>query len=327
MARIDTRISTRFEQESDTSNTKFVLATLPLAAVIVWFLIEAYQRPFKPFYNLPSYITDDRIIQSAADDSGSFVPLMDMCYVVLSFCVLWACLTGYFLGFLRARHAMIERYLQEGTSVLGNVVYEGRCWAFEFRYYGYCSYTHPSARHAAGQTNNDGHIRKGLPIIRKKTRIFEPYTRELVPILCLPGYPKSGQGKDDLEYASLIASKNRSREVFLGRFCLLWAIICALVPVYILCQMRIIDEAEYYAGIKDDYENADKGWIIYCVLMGVGVLGVAMGGNALVWLYRRWWLLHQGHFAEDDLSTHGDDYNAVGAASSDSQYCENYQRM
>jgi hypothetical protein len=307
MARIDPRISTRFGQQSNPSNVKFVLASLPLAILILWFVVEAYRRPEKPYYNLPSYITDDYAIRSAAEESGSFVPLMDMCYVVLSFCAAWACLACYFLGYLRAREAMIDRYLEHGKSILGNIVYEQRCWAFEFRYYGYCSYQHPDPSEDPGTTIADNN-NSGQPIVlRKKTRIFEPYTRELVPILILPGYPRSGQGKDDLEFANYAVLQSRPRELFLGRFCVLWTIVCASVPVYILRQMRIIDEREQSAGISEDYDNADKGWIIYGLFLGVGVLGIAAGGNVLAWLYTRWWLLHQATSSRGDLSMHGFD--------------------
>lgn len=323
MARIDPRVASRFEQDSERSNLKFVLATLPLAGILILFIVEAYQRPSKPFYNLPSYVTDDAVIRAAAEDSGALVPLMDMCIVVLSFCVAWACLCCYWLGFLRARHNMIEKFLDEGQPVRGNVVYEGRCWAFEFRYYGYVSYT-PKKEPTEDSEANNSKAKIGPVVVRKRTRIFEPYTRELVPILCLPGYPKSGQGKEDLEYANLLALKNRPREVFLGRFALVWTIVCALVPVYILHQMRIIHDREFWAGIQDDYEDVDKGWIIYWLFLGVGILGVAMGGNALAWLRRRWWLLHQGTLTDGDLSIHG--YGGA-AAVTDSHSGEDYQQM
>ena len=173
MAPTDLRSSTRFEQESNKSNVKYVLATVPLAIVLAMFVFEAYQRPSKPFYNLPSYVTDDAMLRNAADASGSLVPLMDMTYVVLSFCVFWSILTCYFLGFLRMRQTIINAYLEKGTSILGNVVYERKGWACEFRYFGYCSYQHPDMEDAT--------------IVRKRVRVFEPYTRELVPILCIPG--------------------------------------------------------------------------------------------------------------------------------------------
>ncbi|CAB9520182.1 expressed unknown protein [Seminavis robusta] len=301
MARASYRESTGFVQEHNRSNVKFVLASAPLAVVMIFFVYEAYHRPEKPFYNIPSYVTDDAVLRKAAEDSGSFVPLMDMCYVMLSFCVAWACLAGYFLGFLAARRNIIERYLDSGKPVRGNVVYEHRCWAFEFRYYGYCSYQHPDP---ASDPNIED-LGESPIIIRKRTRIFEPYTRELVPILCLPGYPMSGQGKDDVEFANINALKNKSREVFLGWFCLAWTVVCAAVPIYILHQMSIIVEREYYAGISDNYDNPKKGWAVYWLFIGIGVLGGGVGGNALAWMYRRWWILHQGSAAEGDLSVHG----------------------
>ena len=313
MARISHKIATRFVQQSDKSNLKFALATLPLFIVLVYFIVEAYLRPTKPFYNLPAYMTDDAVIRQAAIDSGSLVPLMDMCYVLLSFCVAWTMAACYFLGYLGQRHAIIEQFLEEGKSIIGNVVHEERCWAFEFRYYGYCSYTHPDPTEA-----------KNATIIHKRVRIFEPYTRELVPVLCLPGYPKSGQGKEDLEYANLLCLKDRPHEIFQGRFCLLWAVVCALVPVYILHQMSIIDEAEYYAGITDEYDNVQKGWVVYGLFMSIGVVLVGMGGTALCWFYRRWWILNQGSTMHGDISRHG----VEGVSKSEShQSGEDYQRM
>ena len=315
MARISQRLSTRFVQQNDKSNLKFALSTLPLTIVLVYFIVEAYQRPSKPFYQLPSYVTDDAIIRKAAEDSGSLVPLMDMVIVVLSFCVAWSMGAAYFLGFLGARQKLIDEYLEKGTSVLGNVVHEGRCWAFEFRYYGYCSYTHPDPEEA----KNGG-------VLRKKVRIFEPYTRELVPILVLPGLPNSGQGKDDVEYANLVSMKDRPREIFQGRLCLFWAIVCALVPIYILHQMSIINEAEYWAGITDDYDNLKKGWIVYACLMIFGVGLVAIGGMIAGWYYRRWYLLYQGSIHYDgDISMHGVEGGVLGSRSHQSG--EDYERM
>lgn len=315
MARIDHRSSTRFDQESDTSHVKYVLATVPLAVVLVMFVYEAYQRPSKPFYNLPSYVTDDATLSQAAEASGSLVPLMDMNFVTLSFSVAWAIAACYYLGFLRAQRAMVDAYLEKGKPILGNVVYEKKGWAFEFRYYGYCSYPHPDP-------SSDPDADEATTV-RKRVRVHEPYTRELVPILYLPGYPKSGQGKDDVQYASLLGLKNKPREVFMGRLCLFWFIVCVGVAIFILRQMSIIDEAEYYAGITDEYDNVDKGWKVFWLFIGIGVFGVAIGGTALAWINRRWWLLHQGTFSMGDLSIHGFD----GMAASESQAGEDYLRM
>lgn len=307
MARIDPKIASRFEQESNNTSAKFVASTVPLAIVIVYFLVDAYKRPSKPFYNLPAYVTDDGVIQKAADESGSLVPLMDMTYVVLSFCVFWACLTFYFLGFLRMRHALLEDYLNNGITTRGNVVYEGRFWIFGFRYYGYVSYQKPNYPDGAS--------------IRKKVRIWEPYTREMVPILYLPGYPMSGQGKDDLEYAQLLALKNRSKEVFMGRYSLLWTLICGLVPIYFIKQMAVIGEAEYYSGIKDDYDNVDKGWTVYWLFLSVGLVVFAAGGNVAAWFWRKRWLLHQGELVSGDISMHGfDDEGVSNSQSVDGDY-------
>lgn len=311
MARIDPRTSTRFEQESDRSNVKYVLATVPLAVVLIMFVYEAYQRPSKPFYNLPAYVTDDATLRQAADASGSLVPLRDMAVVVLSFSVFWSILAAYFLGFLRAQHAMVEAFLSKGKSTMGNVVYERKGWACEFRYYGYCSYPHPDP-------DSDPNAEGEAVIVRKQVRLQEPYTRELVPILYLPGYPKSGQGKDDVEHASLMGLRNRPYEVFLGRFALAWTIVCICVAIYILHQMSVIDQAEYYAGITDEYEDVHVGWKIFGLFIGIGIFGVAIGGTVLAWINRRWWILHQGTLSMGDLSIHGcgrsgDDYQQMSA--------------
>jgi hypothetical protein len=314
MARIDPRTATKFDQETDRSNVKYVLATLPLAIVLIMFTVEAYQRPSKPFYNMPADVTDDAVLRQAAEASGSLVPLMDMCYVVLSFGIFWAILAGYFLIFLKAQHAMVETYLEKGRSVLGNVVYERKGWACEFRYYGYCSYTHP-------EPSSDPNAMGDATIIRKQVRVQEPYTRELVPILYLPGYPKSGQGKDDVEFASLVGLKDKPRENFLGWFSFVWTLICIGVTVFILHQMSVIDEAEYNAGVTDDYDNVKKGWKVFSLFVGIGIFGVAICGTGLAWLNRRWWLLHQGTLSMGDLSIHGFDGVVVASTGDD------YQRM
>ena len=189
---------------------------------------------------------------------------------------------------------------------MGNVVYERKGWACEFRYFGYCSYPHPEP-----ESENDETV-----IVRRQVRLQEPFTRELVSILYLPGFPKSGQGKDDIEFASLMAQKNRPREVFLGLFCLAWTILCLAVTVYILLQMGVVDEAEYFEGVTDDYDNVSKGWKVFSLYVGIGILGVAMGGTVLAWINRRYWLIYQGTLSMGDLSIHGcgktsDDYHAM----------------
>jgi len=311
MARISYRESTRFVQESDKSPWRFALATIPLAIVMIYFIVEAYLRPQKPFYNLPSGTTDDAVIRQAAQDSGSLVPLMDMVYVSCAFCVAWTMAASYFLGYLGARAKLISKYLEEAKSVLGNVVYEDRYWACEFRYYGYCSYTHPDPEEA----------KKGT-VIRKQVRIYEPYTRELVPILYFPGKPYSGQGKEDLEYADLIFKQDRPREVFEGRLCLLWAIFTAVIPLYILHQMAIIDEAEFWAGLEDTYDNVNTGWLVYGLFMSVGVMLFGVGGTILCWFYRRWWIVSQGNLHVGDISMHG----VEGVSGSESE-AEHYHKM
>lgn len=311
MARIDPKTATRFDQEYDRSNTKYVLATVPLAVVLAMFAYEAYQRPSKPFYNLPADVTDDALLRQAAEASGSLVPLMDMVYTVLSFGLAFSVGACYLLLFLRAQAALMEAYLEKAQSTLGNVVYERKGWACEFQYYGYCSYPHPDP-------DSDPSAGGDELVVRRQVRVQEPYTRELVTILYLPGYPKSGQGKDDVEYASLMARRSRPREVFLGLFCLAWTVLCLVVTVYILHQMAVIDELETYEGVVNDYDVATKGWRVFWLFIGIGMIVGAFGGTILAWINRRWWIIHQGTVSMGDLSIHGcgktsDDYQRMSA--------------
>ena len=144
-----------------------------------------------------------------------------------------------------------------------------------------------------------------------------------MPILCLPDYPKSGQGKEDLEYANMAANKSRSRELFFGWFSLAWTLVCIGVALYILRQMSIIDEAEYYAGITDEYDNVNKGLKVFCLFMVLGVFGCGICGTGLAWVHRRWWILHQGNLSIGDLSIHGFD----GVVVNESQSVDDYQQM
>ena len=42
------------------SLTHLILTTLPLLLVLVWFLYQAWRRPYEPIYNLGNYYTDDQ---------------------------------------------------------------------------------------------------------------------------------------------------------------------------------------------------------------------------------------------------------------------------
>lgn len=239
-----------------------MLATLPFLALFIYFLYLAYMRPSLSIY------------QNDGDwkDTGAIIPLMDMMGCFLAFLGLFSMLFVYLAIFVGKRHQLMKTYLESGDSVLGDVFYEGKKHKFgTFSKYAHVMYAHPT------------NAKQWL--VRKRVRIYQQYTRERTTILLLPYHPFSGQPKSDIEM-DLAASKDSRRDTNKVVYCLVvWILFLLLAPMYLIHQM---------GQIEDEYDDPQRGWKIYLIVV-LGVIPVvAFGGNWLRWRFHRHWVMNRG---------------------------------
>lgn len=203
------------------SIVQFLLMTVPLLCVYLYFLYLAYARP------------------SVAADEETYtndrIRLMDILYVYLATLVLFSSLVVYMAWFVPKRRNLSKRYEKEGVIILGDVQYtesyydknkleqtdsdtinivvkvyrhvKNCCFAISVwvannfaptNNYGYVIYDlEKVANHPAYEQRMNGKQLTG--IIKKKVRVYHRYPREQVSLLVLPAYPYSGQPKNDLE--------------------------------------------------------------------------------------------------------------------------------
>ena len=297
---------------------QFLLMTLPLLCVYLYFLYLAYERPSIANPN------DERYVQDR-------IRLCDIQITYLVTLILFCALVVYLLWFVNKRRKLSKRYENEAITILGNVEYNES-------YYTASQKEHPIANCcsnflqwlANGFTlrNNYGRVvydlervanhpacdyeeRKGKQLsgtISKKIRVYYRYPREQVSVLVLPGYPYSGQPKTDMEadWASFstnvglpsdgvddlnddrvtlpqVLSRDRSMGVLFVAFA--WIIFLLLASLYVTMQIEVIED--YYID-----EDAKKAWIIFYSMLCGGIPLVSFGGNFLRWkMYERWILL------------------------------------
>lgn len=299
---------------------QFLLMTLPLLCVYLYFLYLAIDRINIANPNDPRY-ADDRI------------RLMDILYTYLATLVLFASLVVYLLWFVNKRRKLSKRYEREAIVILGNVEYnehvsseeKNRCvnlmgWianGFTLRNnYGKVVYdlervaNHPACDY---ETRHKG-LKNLTGTITKKIRVYYRYPREQVSILVLPGYPNSGQPKIDMEadWASfsknvgLLASEHdsergstvnedqrvttpqvlsRDRSLGVLLVAIFWLTFLFFASLFVVIQITKVEE--YY-----DDESARTAWIVFWSVVAGGIPVVAFGGNWIRWkVYERWILM------------------------------------
>jgi hypothetical protein len=253
----------------------FVLTTTPLLAVLIYFLYEAWQRPSTPLYQLDDDFTNDEW-EAAAEETGELISLMDILTVFLSLHVFWTIFAVYVISFIAKRRHLIGRYFSEGESSVGDVMYDKSsrmCGGFHD--YGYVVYAHPTQK----------------KLIRKRVRVYQPYTREKITILRLPNRPLSGQARIDLEIDLNAASKERdthNKSIAICAIC--WVVFTLLGPIYVLYQMT---------RIHDDQEDPSLGIKVYLVVVGLNI-PFSYAVNWIRFLLYRNWIVNRGAVVEDN---------------------------
>ena len=258
------------------SARQFILTTLPMLGVMIYFLIEASRRPSLPVYNLPEEFTDDQW-NTAVEESGMMISLMDMLNVFLVLHIMWTVFSVYTTSFIAKRRHLIGRYLAEGEVCLGDVIYDKSSRACGgFNEYGYAVYAHPTQR----------------KLVRKRVRVYQQYTRERVAILRLPNRPLSGQCKIDLEIDLNAAAKDRDSSLkYIIMWSMFWVVLTLFGPIYILHQMKLVDQQ-----FDEDFSLAFKKFLIVVGLNPPFAFGV----NWLRFLMYRNWMINRGAIIEHE---------------------------
>jgi hypothetical protein len=253
---------------------QFILATVPLLGVLVYFLYEAWERPSKAIYQLADDYTQEEW-DSASEETGSLISLMDMLIVFMTLLLLWTLFAVYVVVFIPKRRHLIGRYLEEGQVVIGDVHYDRTSrMCGSFHDYGYAIYPHPTEQ----------------KLVRKRVRVFQGYTREKIAILLLPNRPLSGQAKYDVEIDLMAATEERdSRNKLTASVSIMWAVFTLLAPLYLLYQM---------GQINDPNDNASRARKVYLVIGGLNV-PLAFGINSMRFVMYTNWLINRGAIVND----------------------------
>lgn len=251
-----------------------MLTTMPFLVVLIYFLYLAYVRPDHPVYNLGDDYTDDEYKEAT---KGNFILLIDILSVFLGFHALATLCAVYLMVFIPKRRHFIGRYLKEGESTIGDVIYDKTSRRFGgFHDYGYAVYSHP-------------HQRK---MIRKRVRVYQQYTRERITILRLPNRPLSGQAKVDLEIDLVAASQERdTKNKYIALFLIAWVVFSLLGAAYVLYQMN---------NIQDERDDASVGKKVFLVVVGLNI-PFAFAVNWIRFLMYRNWMVNRGAVVDDDV--------------------------
>lgn len=251
---------------------RFCLSTLPFLAVLIYLLYTAVQR--------------GNVFQNEVDNDALF-SLMDIMAVFLLFHVVWTVFAIYLLVFVPKRRYLLDRYLREGERTSGDVIVEDptknsgpRCLIS--RQYGYAIYSHP--------TKTEPPV-----VVRKKVRVYQPFTRERIQILRLPNRPLSGQAKIDIE---IDLSKMRTeRDTTLGyvsAVSILWVLFTLAGAAFSVYQMSIIPE-EFLL----QEENLELARRIILVVAGINPF-FAFLVNGIRYLMYYNWMVHTGATIENE---------------------------
>lgn len=255
---------------------QFILATLPLLGVLVYFLYQAARRPYLPIYQLGQNYSEEQW-EAAVEESGFVIGLMDILTVFLAFHVVSTAFTVYTISFIAKRRHLIGRYLAEGELCLGDVIYDkGSRLCRGFNEYGFAVYRHPNQQQ----------------LVRKRVRVFQPYTRERIAILRLPNRPLSGQCKIDLEIDLSAAAKERdTSNKYIIRWAMFWVCFTLFGAIYVLFVMTLVDDPASH-----DVTSAFK---VFLLVVGLNV-PFAFAINWTRFLIYRNWMINRGALINDE---------------------------
>lgn len=249
---------------------QFFFSTFPFLAVLVYLLYMAVERG-----------------NESEDDMGDddLFSLMDITIVFLSFHVSWTMFAVYILIFVPKRRYLLERYLREGEKTLGDVIVEDpsrnagpNC--LTSRQYGYAIYSHPT---------------KTDVVVRKKVRVYQPFTKERVMIIRLPNRPLSGQAKIDIEIdLSKMRTERESTLCYISIVSIIWVLFALAGACFCVYQMAIIPEE-----LLMDDENIEVARRILFFIAGINPF-LAFAVNGLRYIMYHNWMVHSGASIKDE---------------------------
>jgi hypothetical protein len=220
-------------------------ATLPLFIVLSVFLIVARNRPNHPYY-VDEAADGDYYNNSAVTAPPSW-DLMEMLYVFLAFFLAFVNLLAYLCMYVPKRRQLIQTYSSQGQRVLGTVQFDSNskccrpacqkhwmvwncsaCFGLWRADYSDLIYSVKSDSSASGSGE--------MMQVTKMVRTYRPWIRERIPILVLPGLPRSGLAKDDVDLDIKSQSRNRINEIYY--LIVAWIVFLVLGSIYLVVQMN-----------------------------------------------------------------------------------------
>ena len=265
------------------SLVQVVVASLPLLALLAYFVFLAHVRPTTPCYT-------DTLSEEQMASECHLIPISDMIFVFLCCGLLWTVIAAFMTVYVPKRRALIDQYLTNGKTIIGDVHYhpdqqQGCC---RLGKYGNAVYPHPNY--------------KKLPVfIRRQVQVFELYTRERITLLFLPGKSFSAQPKEELEANRGIISRNQGNMRAIALFS--WACVsfCFVSVLYALKVMYQLDKNGLY-DYQPDFEEKATSFI----LASVGIVTIpiiAFGSSWIAWTrHEKWMTIDHKILEEDDQS-------------------------
>mmetsp|Transcript_364 Transcript_364/g.452 ORF Transcript_364/g.452 Transcript_364/m.452 type:complete len:349 (-) Transcript_364:1121-2167(-) len=118
--------------------------------------------------------------------------------------------------------------------------------------------------------------------VRKTIRTFFPFDRERIAIMLLPGKPKSGIPRSDIDRDISTHASSRKRIFYLTLIANFWLLFTFCGCIYILVQMGKIN--------NDVLENDELGWILFSVTL-FGIIPLTAGGGNWIrfFMYRKFY--------------------------------------
>jgi len=290
---------------------QFCCATVPLFVVLCFFLIVAHNRPNKPYY-----ATQDDQVRYNNAPAEPLMDLMQMLYVFLAMLPLWTSFLAHLNMFIPKRRSLIRYYIDNAETLTGDVWVEPNsskcqckrswllwncsgCFGIWAKEYGDLVYklNVPSPDETSTKAT-----------VTKCVRTYKPWSRERVPVLVLPGLPRSGLVKSDVEVDLKTHSGTKivTEVYYLIAF---WIVFIVVGSAYLITQM---------GKLFDEVENLEKAWTIFlCVVLFHGPL--IYGFTWLRYYHYRHWLTNSGSIIHGNKNTKkdGDSNNVAG----------NYTRM
>jgi len=266
---------------------QIICATIPLMALIGYFLYEAFDRQHHPCEADDQYNNggDDQPDQTECYDE--LLRLVDMTAICLIVCLLWTILAVYLNFYVPRRHELLKRYMDEGSAVLGDVFYEktSSCGGCRKKHHGHLTYRHPNF--------------KVFPVyVRKTIEVAKHYSRKKTPIVVLPDKPYSGIPRSEVETDYAAAIKTRKRRLTIAAFCWTWVAFSGLAPIYLI----IVLNGLYDTG---DGKFTMISWIMYAAFIALILPLVSILVNNFTWNRYLFQTTMLGRIAEEGEQRNG----------------------